>query len=275
MSEFHTDLESATEQQLYRALAQVTRRILSDGRKEFMSKVYGNNEKQVYYLCMEFLIGRSLRDNLSNLGVWDVCEQVLADYGVKLDSVFEQEPDAGLGNGGLGRLAACYLDGMATTGIPGHGYSILYEYGIFKQDIQGGWQHELADNWLPGGGVWLKSHPEATIEVHFDGEIHEIWDGTFHQVEHTKYNTVMAVPSDMYISGYESDGVSKLRLWEAKAPSFDMGAFNAGEYTSAVSQNANVELISKVLYPNDNTWRAKSCGCASSISCRPRRWATS
>ncbi len=252
LSEFHTDLNSATDEQLYRALAQITRRILSDGRKAFMSHVYGNNEKQVYYLCIEFLLGRSLRDNLSNLGLWDVSASVLADYGVKLDSVFEQEPDAGLGNGGLGRLAACYMDGMATTDIPGHGYSILYEYGIFKQAIEGGWQQELADNWLPGGGVWLKQHPESTIEVRFDGEINEIWDGTFHQVEHVKYTTVKAVPSDMYISGYQSAGVSKLRLWEAKAPGFDMGAFNAGEYSSAMTQNASVELISKVLYPNDN-----------------------
>ncbi len=146
---------------------------------------------------------------------------------------------------------------MATTGLPGTGYSILYEYGIFKQKIVDGWQRELADNWLPGGSVWLKSHPEATIDVKFDGEIEEIWDGEHHYVTHKNFNLVKAVPSDMYVSGYDSSGVSQLRLWEAKAPSFDMSAFNAGEYGHALSQNANVELISKVLYPNDNHTEGK------------------
>ncbi len=252
LSEFNTDLESATEEQLYRALARITRKILSDGRKQFMARTYGSNQKQVYYLCMEFLLGRSLRDNLSNLGLEQAAAAVLASYDVKLENLYEQEPDAGLGNGGLGRLAACYLDGMATTEIPGEGYSIMYEYGIFKQDIIGGWQHELADNWLPGGSVWFKSHPEATVDVRFDGEVEETWDGGYHYVQHKNATLVKAVPKDMYISGYASAGVAKLRLWEAKAPGFDMKAFNAGEYYDAMTQNANVELISKVLYPNDN-----------------------
>ncbi len=257
LSEFNTNLESATEDELYRALALLTRRLLSSQRKQFMSHTYGANAKQVYYLCMEFLMGRSLRDNLSNLGLVSVASDVLADYDVRLDNVYEKEPDAGLGNGGLGRLAACYLDGMATTDIPGTGYSILYEYGIFKQRIVDGWQQELADNWMPGGSVWLKSHPEATIDVRFDGEIEENWDGEYHHVTHKNFTLVKAVPSDMYVSGYDSEGVSQLRLWEAKAPSFDMGAFNAGEYASALAQNANVELISKVLYPNDNHLEGK------------------
>ncbi len=252
LSEFNTDLESATEDQLYRALARITRKILSDGRKQFMAHTYGSNSKQVYYLCMEFLMGRSLKNNLFNLGMVDVAEAVLKDHDVKLENLYEQEPDAGLGNGGLGRLAACYLDGMATTDIPACGYSILYEYGIFRQAIVDGWQQELADDWLPGGSVWFKSHPEATIDVKLDGEVEETWDGSYHQVVHKNYTLVKAVPSDMYVSGYDSKGVSQLRLWEAKAPGFDMSAFNAGEYTAAMSQNANVELISKVLYPNDN-----------------------
>lgn len=257
LSLFNTDLSSATEDQLYRALARITRRRLSDMHKQFMAHTYGGNAKQVYYLSMEFLMGRSLKNNLFNLGLADVAEEVLAANDIKLDNLYEKEPDAGLGNGGLGRLAACYLDGMATTGIPGTGYCILYEYGIFRQKIVDGWQQELADDWLPGGSAWLKSHPEATIDIRFDGEVEESWDGNFHHVVHKNYTLVKAVPSDMYVSGYGSNGVSQLRLWEAKAPSFNMGAFNAGEYTTALAQNANVELISKVLYPNDNHLEGK------------------
>ena len=144
------------------------------------------------------------------------------------------------------------LDGMATTCIGGTGYSILYEYGIFKQKIVDGWQQERADNWLPGGQVWLKSHPEQAIEVRFDGEIRENWDHGFHYVQHLNYNSVMAVPSDMYVQGYDGPGVAKLRLWQAKAPDFDMSSFSLGNYSTAMSKSASVELISKVLYPNDN-----------------------
>ena len=252
VSDFNTDLDSATEDELYRGLARLTRRMLSAQRKQFIAHTYGSNSKQVYYLCMEFLMGRSLRDNLINLDLADVATAVLKDYDVKLENLYEQEPDAGLGNGGLGRLAACYLDGMATTCLPATGYSILYEYGIFKQVIVDGWQQELADDWFPRGSIWFKRHPEAAIDVKFDGEVEETWDGSHHYVRHKNFTLVKAVPSDMYVSGYESSGVSKLRLWEAKVPSFDMGAFNAGEYGTALARNANVELISKVLYPNDN-----------------------
>lgn len=251
-TEFNTTPELASQEQLYRALALVCRRMLSDEHKQFMARTYGTGAKQVYYLCMEFLMGRSLKNNLCNLGLAQVAEDVLKGYDVQLNHLYELEPDAGLGNGGLGRLAACYLDGMATTDIPGTGYSILYEYGIFRQHIVDGWQQELADDWLPGGSVWLKSHPEATVDVKFDGELEESWDGGYHHVIHKNYTLVRAVPSDMYVSGYHSKGVSQLRLWEAKTPSFDMGAFNAGEYASVISQSANLELISKVLYPNDN-----------------------
>ena len=115
-----------------------------------------------------------------------------------------------------------------------------------------GWQEEHADNWLPGGGVWLKSHPDQAVEVRFDGEIEESWDGSYHYVKHKNYSSVLAVPSDMFVAGYDSAGVSKLRLWRAKAPDFDMSSFNAGQYGSAIAKNANAELISKVLYPNDN-----------------------
>ena len=252
MSECNVTIDAASADQIYRCLAMITRQIMSDRQKQYQSKVLGEGKKQVYYLCMEFLMGRSLRTSLFNLGLNEVAESVLADADVKIDTIYEQEPDAGLGNGGLGRLAACYLDGMATDGIPGTGYSILYEYGIFKQKIVDGWQQERADNWLPGGQVWLKSHPDQAVEVRFDGEIRENWDNGFHYIQHTNYNSVMAVPSDMYVQGYDGKGVAKLRLWQAKAPDFDMSSFSLGNYNTAMSKNANAELISKVLYPNDN-----------------------
>ena len=251
-TEYGTTLDVASNQQIYRALAIIARRLMSAQHKKFQSRAYGTGAKQVYYLCMEFLMGRSLKTSLFNLGLNEVAEAVLADAGIKMESIYEEEPDAGLGNGGLGRLAACYLDGMATTGISGTGYSILYEYGIFKQKIVDGWQQEKADNWLPGGQVWLKSHPDQSIEIKFDGDIEESWEGSYHHVTHRHYNSVIAVPSDMYVQGYDGQGVAKLRLWQAKAPDFDMNSFNAGEYGSAISKNASAELISKILYPNDN-----------------------
>ena len=257
MSECNVTLDMASADQIYRCLAMITRQIMSDRQKQFQSKVLGEGKKQVYYLCMEFLMGRSLRTSLFNLGLNEVAESVLADADVKIDTIYEQEPDAGLGNGGLGRLAACYLDGMATDCIPGTGYSILYEYGIFKQKIVDGWQQETADNWLPGGQVWIKSHPDQAQEICFDGQAIETWEGGFHHVKYENYNSVIAVPNDMYVAGYGSNGVSKLRLWQAKAPSFDMSSFNAGNYNTAISHSASAELISKILYPNDNHTEGK------------------
>ena len=257
VSECGVTLDVASAEQIYRCMAMIVRQIMSDRQKQFQAKTLGEGKKQVYYLCMEFLMGRSLRTSLFNLGLNEVAEQVLADADIKIDTIYEQEPDAGLGNGGLGRLAACYLDGMATDCIPGTGYSILYEYGIFKHKIVDGWQQETADNWLPGGQVWIKSHPDQAQEIRFDGQAIETWEGGFHHVKYENYNSVIAVPNDMYVAGYGTQGVSKLRLWQAKAPSFDMSSFNAGNYNTAISQSASAELISKILYPNDNHTEGK------------------
>ena len=257
VSECGVTLDVASAEQIYRCMAMIVRQIMSDRQKQFQAKTLGEGKKQVSYLCMEFLMGRSLRTSLFNLGLNEVAEQVLADADIKIDTIYEQEPDAGLGNGGLGRLAACYLDGMATDCIPGTGYSILYEYGIFKQKIVDGWQQETADNWLPGGQVWIKSHPDQAQEIRFDGQAIETWEGGFHHVKYENYNSVIAVPNDMYVAGYGTQGVSKLRLWQAKAPSFDMSSFNAGNYNTAISQSASAELISKILYPNDNHTEGK------------------
>ena len=256
-SEYGVELSVASNQQIYRSLALICRQMMSENHKKFQSKAIGTGTKQVYYLCMEFLMGRSLKTSLLNLGLDEVAKKALSDADISIDGIFEEEPDAGLGNGGLGRLAACYLDGMATTGICGTGYSILYEYGIFKQKIVDGWQQETADNWLPGGQVWIKSHPDQAQEIRFDGQAIETWEGGFHHVKYENYNSVIAVPNDMYVAGYGSNGVSKLRLWQAKAPSFDMSSFNAGNYNTAISQSASAELISKILYPNDNHTEGK------------------
>ena len=210
VSECGVTLDVASAEQIYRCMAMIVRQIMSDRQKQFQAKTLGEGKKQVYDLCMEFLMGRSLRTSLFNLGLNEVAEQVLADADIKIDTIYEQEPDAGLGNGGLGRLAACYLDGMATDCIPGTGYSILYEYGIFKQKIVDGWQQETADNWLPGGQVWIKSHPDQAQEIRFDGQAIETWEGGFHHVKYENYNSVIAVPNEMYVAGYGTQGVSKL-----------------------------------------------------------------
>lgn len=250
--------EEATDEQYYKAIALILRDMMSEGRAEFSEEADKAGTKKIYYLCMEFLMGRSLKNNLYNLNLTDVFESVLADYGVKLESLYACEPDAGLGNGGLGRLAACYLDGLATQGYPARGYSILYEAGIFKQKLVDGWQTELPDFWLPGGDVWLVPHEESTLEVRFEGEVHDSWDNQFHHVELVNYKPVQAVPYDMYVAGKDGKGISVLRLWSAKAPALDMSLFNQGDYMRAMEQNAMAEVISKVLYPADNHPEGKS-----------------
>lgn len=250
--------EEATDEQYYKAIALILRDMMSQGRAEFSEEADKAGTKKIYYLCMEFLMGRSLKNNLYNLNLTDVFESVLADYGVKLENLYACEPDAGLGNGGLGRLAACYLDGLATQGYPARGYSILYEAGIFKQKLVDGWQTELPDFWLPGGDVWLVPHEESALEVRFEGEVHDSWDNQFHHVELVNYKPVQAVPYDMYVAGKDGNGISVLRLWSAKAPALDMSLFNQGDYMRAMEQNAMAEVISKVLYPADNHPEGKS-----------------
>lgn len=248
----------ATNEQYYKAIALIVRDMMSAGRADFTETAAKAGTKRVYYLCMEFLMGRSLKNNLYNLNLTETFESVLSDYGVKLETLYDCEPDAGLGNGGLGRLAACYLDGLATQGYPARGYSILYEAGIFKQRIVDGWQTELPDFWLPGGEVWLVPHEESAIEVRFEGDVVDSWEDKFHHVEIVNYKPVKAVPYDMYVAGKDGKGISVLRLWAAKAPALDMSLFNQGDYIRAMEQTAMAEVISKVLYPADNHPEGKS-----------------
>lgn len=252
LQEHSKQLEEASYDDIYKATALCIRRMLSKKNKEFMADTYGQGKKKVYYLCIEFLMGRSLKTNLYNMGLDQVAKEMFKEFGVSEERIYECESDAGLGNGGLGRLAACFMDALASDQYAGGGYSILYEYGIFKQKIVNGWQQELPDNWLPGGEVWLKAHPNQAFEVKFGGTVDSIWSDGFHHVIHKDYSSVMAIPHDMYISGYGSKGVSKLRLWEAKAKTIDMDSFNKGDYLQAIKAGSDAELISKVLYPNDN-----------------------
>lgn len=254
---FGVDTKTATDEQYYKAVAMIIRDRLSQMNSDFRQEAKGQDSKEIYYLCMEFLMGRSLKNNLYNLDLTDTFKKALESFDVNLDKLYEKEPDAGLGNGGLGRLAACYLDGLATNGFQSMGYSIRYEAGIFKQKLVDGWQTELPDFWLPGGEVWLVPREERSVEVKFEGWVDESWDGDFHHVEYKDCNTVTAVPYDMYVSG-KGKGVSRLRLWAARKPELDMGLFNSGSYIKAMEQSAMAEAISKVLYPADNTPEGKS-----------------
>ena len=248
----------ATDEHYYKAVVLILRDLMTEGRKEFIDQAEKENRKQVYYLCMEFLMGRSLRNNLYNLGLEDAVSSALSSMGLKLENIYNQEPDAGLGNGGLGRLAACFLDGLATQKYPAMGYSLRYEYGIFRQKLVDGWQTELPDFWLPGGAVWLQAHPEKAVTVNFNGHLEERWDGSFHSIEVKDATKILAVPYDMMVSGKDGKGISRLRLWAAKSEEFDMKLFNGGDYLRAMEQNAMAEVITKVLYPEDNHPEGKS-----------------
>ena len=257
-NEYAVTPDEASDKQVYEALSKVVVKLLGNKRRRFINKTHSMGNKQIYYLSMEFLMGRSLKTSLYNLGMVEEATEALRDFGININGIYEMEPDAGLGNGGLGRLAACYLDALATRGYCATGYSICYEYGIFKQKLEEGWQTELPDNWLPGGKIWLVPNHDKSVEVRFDGDLREYWDDHYHHVTHQNYTTVMAVPYDMYVSGFDSEGVSKLRLWKAECPSFDMSMFNKGDYSKALGQNIIAQAISKVLYPNDNHAEGKS-----------------
>ena len=253
--------QEAGESQVYKAVVLTVKDILIAGRSVFHNEIKRQNSKRVYYMCMEFLLGRQLKNNLMNLGIADAYRDALKDLGFDLDAIYEHEPDPGLGNGGLGRLAACYMDSLTTLDYPAYGYSLLYEYGFFRQKLVDGTQVELPDNWMPDGDVWLTPRTDRSCTVRFGGHVREEWKDGKCDIALEDCEEVLAVPYDLMISGdtsVGSHGVNILRLWKAQTtPNFNMKLFSQGQYVQAMQQQTNAEIISKVLYPSDNHTEGK------------------
>ena len=255
---FGCTYEEASRDQMYKAAAMTVKDILTEKRGEFKKEVNAKGAKRVYYMCMEFLLGRSLKTNLCNLGLDKEYAKALSGLGFDLEDLYECEPDAGLGNGGLGRLAACFMDSLSSLDYPATGFSICYEYGLFKQRIVDGMQVELPDVWLPGGEVWLVPRTDRIYKVRMGGHVKEEWRDGHLDIQYENCDEIEAVPYDMMISGADSKAVSQLRLWKARdIQNFNMGLFTQGQYAKAMEESTNAEVISKVLYPSDNHTEGK------------------
>ncbi len=241
--------EDATKEEIFAACAILLREMAA--RKKVKDNIPLGRE--LHYLSMEFLMGRSLAKNAYNLGILDELSVALSEMGFEAADIFEAEPDAGLGNGGLGRLAACYMDSMASLDLPATGYSLCYELGMFKQEIRGGKQQEKSDNWSISSDSWLVPCYDDCVEVRFGGRVDETWDCSGKCTTEIKdYTSILAVPRDMLITGFNTDRVNTLRLWEARSPqSIDMKLFSGGEYVKSMEQRTMAEVITKVLYPSD------------------------
>lgn len=254
---FGVNPEDANKEQVYKATILSVKDILTQKRSNFKHKVRDEHAKKVYYLCMEFLLGRSLKNNLRNLGIADEYTEILKEFGFDIEEIYEMEPNPGLGNGGLGRLAACFMDSLTSLNYPADGFSILYQYGLFKQKIIDGNQLELPDEWLPGGEGWLVPRSDKKFTVRFGGRINEVWENGRLGIKYENYEEVEAVPYDMMISGAD-DAVNRLRLWKAHdITNFNMNLFSQGQYVKAIAQSSSADAISKVLYPSDNHTEGK------------------
>ncbi len=250
---FSEEIHEASREQIYEACCFVIRDILSENNINYENEIEENSERQVHYLSMEFLMGRSLLNNAYNLGVLKPMKAALKDLGIDINDLFESEKDPGLGNGGLGRLAACFMDSMATIGVRATGYTIRYKYGIFKQKIVDGEQVELPDRWLSTGRVWQIPSMDESREVRIGGRIEEHWKNGKLKVIHKDYTTIVATPYDTIVSGYGTENIAKLKLWKSKSPKkVDMNLFSRGEYLKSCEENAMAEAISMILYPEDN-----------------------
>ena len=251
--------KQATDGEMMKACAMVLRDIMAERGVQTRENTTREEKRKVHYLSLEFLMGRSLMKNAFNLELLGALNEAIDELGFKAADIFEMEPDAGLGNGGLGRLAACYLDSMTTLEIPAAGYSICYELGIFKQKIVEGQQVELPDDWMQLGDAWLLPKLQEAEEVHFGGTVRTRWDNGHLMVVHEDYTRVLAVPCDMEIAGYDTDHVNTLRLWQARSPKpIDMKLFSQGQYLHAAEERAMADAISQVLYPEDNHYEGKS-----------------
>ena len=257
--ELGKSFEESTRRERYMALAKLIAEKTRSLKTATVQRSNRNNEKQVYYFSMEFLIGRLLDNYLINLGIRDLVEEGLKDMGEDLDVLCTMEKDPGLGNGGLGRLAACFLDSMAYLGIPGHGMGIRYRFGLFRQKFVNGYQVEKPDNWLADGYPWELCKPESAVLINFGGRVAQRFeDGRYwYTVEDSE--KVLAVPYDIPVIGYGGETVNNLRIWSAEPAeeNFDMDAFNRGDYGAAIKYRADVEALTCILYPNDFTEAGK------------------
>lgn len=256
---FGKELEDATINNKYMALSRIIRDVISQKWLESNKQYTENDEKQVYYFSMEFLIGRLLDMYLVNGGIKDTCQAAMADLGIDLDELERQETDPGLGNGGLGRLAACFMESMAAVGIPGHGCGIRYKYGLFEQKIVDNYQVELPDNWLKDGYAWEFRKADKAVKVKFGGTIREEVQNGRTVFINEDYEAVLAVPYDVPLAGYKNNNVNTLRLWSAESidDGFDFASFNRGEYLQAMGYKTAVGLISKILYPQDDFYEGR------------------
>lgn len=251
-------LNCASKQEKFEALAWLTKSIISKNLIETQKQRTKDDPKQVYYLSIEFLLGRLLENNLVNLGIREVCVKALSELGIELDSLLDQEEDAGLGNGGLGRLAACYLDSMAAMGLAGHGCGLRYRYGLFEQKIKNGYQYEYPDNWLKNQTyVWEYRRPAEKIAVRFGGTVRTQTNGKIRFI-HENYENVMAVPYDVPIVGYKNQLVNTLRLWSAEV---DVDQYTCGahgvECNSVIYYKHAIESLTDILYPDDSHYEGK------------------
>ncbi|XP_065152398.1 glycogen phosphorylase, liver form [Paramisgurnus dabryanus] len=249
------DRNVATPRDYYFALAHTVRDHLVGRWIRTQQFYYEADPKRVYYLSLEFYMGRALQNTMVNLGLQNACDEAVYQLGLDMEDLEDMEEDAGLGNGGLGRLAACFLDSMATLGLAAYGYGIRYEYGIFNQKIKDGWQVEEADDWLRYGNPWEKARPEFMLPVHFYGRVEEK-EGA--EPKWVDTQVILAMPYDTPIPGYMNNTVNTMRLWSARAPNdFNLRDFNVGDYIQAVLDRNLAENISRVLYPNDNFFEGK------------------
>ncbi len=255
---FGITFDDATPMQLYKAVALTVRDEVMErwtrGREERVEQKL----KRLYYLSVEFLPGKMLVNHLLNLVEFDLYQEALSEVGVNLMELEKEEPEPGLGNGGLGRLASCFMESLATLQLPAMGCSIRYEYGLFRQQIVDGQQVEAPDNWLEDGFVWEVPDYDDEMEIHFGGHIIEDWSEGYLKVRHEDYSTVLALPYDVPVSGYDSDIALSMRLWSARSPRrINMEQFSRGDYIKASAEKELAEAISKVLYPDDNHLEGK------------------
>ena len=257
---YRKNLEEASQQEIYQAVCYAVKDVIIDNWLKTQKAMDEQDPKILYYMSMEFLMGRALGNNLINLTAYKQVQEALEEMGLNLNLLEDQERDPALGNGGLGRLAACFLDSLATLGYPAYGCGIRYKYGMFKQQIRDGYQVEVPDNWLKDGYPFELRRPEYAKEVHFGGYVRVEYDPEKggNKFIHEGYQAVKAIPYDMPITGYDNDVVNTLRIWDAEPiVDFELDSFDKGDYKKAVEQENLARNIVEVLYPNDNHYAGK------------------